>query len=192
MPKIRAEVKSNLDKLLKEIPAAFDASFSKELAVSVIDEMKKDIARGISPILGAGRFPAYKGQASSHALKKAAAKGKAGKHTRSAANALANKSYPKSVNYKYPGKKPRPVNLYLSGEFLSNLTWKARGLAEKFDIAIGFFDRLSVLKERGHREGVNGQPARPIIPQGNEYFSERIQRLIVRMFRERVKKFLSK
>jgi len=190
---IRAEVKINLDKLLKKAPQAFDQAFGELLGKEVIDAMKKDIARGISPILGDGRFPAYKGVEAAQAIRKGAAKGKSGKQARLDAKQLEKKTYPKSVNYKFPDKKPRPVNLKLSGDFLSKLSWKLRGVAEKFDVAIGFFDSLSVKKESGHREGVNGQPQRPVIPsKRGEYFSERIQRLIVKLFRERVRKFLSK
>ena len=77
---------------------------------------------------------------------------------------------------KYPGKrKPkRPVNLYLSGVFLKALRGIGYRVGQEIYVRIGFSDSLNAEKERGHREGANGQPKRPIIPEGNETFTPRI------------------
>jgi hypothetical protein len=113
---------------------------------SMVEEMKAQIAKGISPIRGGGRFPAYKG-------------------------AKDKKSYPYSVRKKYPGKRERPVNLYLSGDFLKSLKATAVAAYNKVEIFIGLTDPLSKKKEQGHREGANGQALRPIIPESGEDFS---------------------
>lgn len=84
-----------------------------------------------------------------------------------------NGRFPRYKNpSKYPGnKKPhRPVNLELTGQFLNSLqpTANAR-LANPLQrsVRIGFTNTLARKKEQGHREGVNGQPSRPIIPDQN-------------------------
>lgn len=90
---------------------------------------------------------------------------------------------------KYPGKlkKKRPVNLHLSGDFLKNLKALARvGLAPR--MTIGFFDKKSILKEKGHRERANGQPSRPIIPTRKEEFA----RFLRRKFLDSVVEYLNK
>jgi len=77
----------------------------------------------------------------------------------------------------YPAKqkRKRPVNLFLSGDFLNHLKARVRtGFRPR--ITIGFFDKKSILKEKGHREGAGGQPKRPIIPLKNESFSRQVKR----------------
>lgn len=105
-----------------------------------IAEMKKRVARGLSPLERGERFPAYKN--------------------------------PK----RYPGKrKPRrPVNLYLTGQFLGSLAVQAFiGKAPR--IRIYFTNERARLKERGHREGAGGQPKRPIMLQAGEQLSNGIR-----------------
>lgn len=94
---------------------------------------------------------------------------------------------------RYPGKKKpqRPVNLFLSGDFLQSLKMTAAGGKNAF-IRIFFSDKLSIKKERGHREGAGGQPRRPIIPQGGESFSEGITLALKRKLREIISKALAK
>lgn len=80
---------------------------------------------------------------------------------------------------KYPGdrKNHSPVNLKLSGDFLNNLLSKVVTLGpNKFAVEIGYRDDDQAIKERGHREGANGQPKRPTIPnpKGREQFAESI------------------
>lgn len=89
---------------------------------------------------------------------------------------ITGKRFPAYKNPKrYPGKrKPkRPVNLELTGEFLSALEFTVRS-GKNPTITIGFFDKENADKEKGHREGAGGQPKRPIIPNSSESFSKKI------------------
>jgi hypothetical protein len=198
MARIRIKVSETLTKMIEKIPEAFNTQFGHELAKEVIDSMKKDISKGLSPIQGKGRFAAYKGQTKSKAGKeKAKQLGSAGdkrgaKAVRQQVKKQEKKTYPFTVQKDYPGKRVRPVNLHLSGDFLNSLVWKVLGTGKAFEVAIGFFDSLSVKKEHGHRYMVGGQPSRPTIPIGEEVFSERIMRLLVKLFRKRQRKALSK
>jgi hypothetical protein len=91
---------------------------------------------------------------------------------------ITGKRFPAYKNpARYPGdqKPQRPVNLYLTGDFLDNLAYKIE-LGTKPKVLIGFWDQESILKEKGHREGANTQPKRPIIPIGGETFSKRLLR----------------
>lgn len=84
--------------------------------------------------------------------------------------------YPKRAQKDFPSKKERPVNLKLSGAFLDSLKVTSASGAK---FTIGFDNKLSEDKESGHREGVFGQPKRPIIPQSNETFAVSIKQIIV-------------
>lgn len=159
---------------------------------AVIDEMLTAIEKGISPIKGEGRFPAYKWAGAFRAAKKSASsqlrnsraykdlrgkKKSAFKRELETANLkkFENK-YPFSVKKKFPSKRERPVNLTLSGDFLTNLLPRVTGRGQ---FEVGFFDRLSALKEMGHREGVNDQPKRPVVPGKGEVFSESVYRRLL-------------
>lgn len=72
---------------------------AKIIGEATVYEMKKMIASGQSPVKGEGRFPAYAAQR----------KGKG--------------RYPDSVRKQYPSKRRRPVNLFLSGDYLKYLRW---------------------------------------------------------------------
>ena len=124
---------------------------------ALIDEMKIAIAKGISPIKDAGRFPAYL-----HARSKDKSK------------------YPFSVMDEFPDKKIRPVNLSLSGKFLKNLKAKV----ENGTLLVGFFEEPWSKYELGHREEANGQPKRPIIPQNEEQFSQSVYRRLVKALQQ--------
>lgn len=94
---------------------------------------------------------------------------------------------------KYPGdRKPkRPVNLWLSGDFISSLDAKEFPAKHGYVTEI-FYKGDQDKKESGHREGVNGQPKRPTIPQGDEQFVVAIQRIITTIFKERIAFLLNK
>lgn len=100
--------------------------------------------------------------------------------------------YPFNKMKEFPSKKLRPVNLKLSGDFLRDLTYRSqvappiKGASPTIDI--GFFGGLSEKKESGHREGVNGQPKRPTIPQKKEEFSPSIYRRLVKTITGLVKR----
>lgn len=146
-----------------------------------IIEMFDMISKGISPIREFGRFPGYKWATfKNEALKVAAGQSdkKNRRQSRREIKRHANSKYPYSMKKKYPGKKDRPVNLYLSGNFLDSLmTW-----TEGSRLFIGFKDKKSQDIEKGHRtggvKGVNDQPKRPIIPESGEEFSPSIYRRI--------------
>lgn len=139
-----------------------EASFNR-LKKSDLDEIGKKVINGIiaetlsgrSPITGQ-KFPAYKNP----------------------------KKYPGKPNgpirRRYPDKKTRPVNLKLSGDFLSSLTFNAKK-GKNASIIVRFNNSLSNKKEEGHRKGVKGQPKRPIIPLRNETFSPRLLGLLKRL-----------
>lgn len=141
------------------------------IGFAAIDEIKRLVSKGISPIAGNGRFEAYKGVSSAAALVKSVTS----KVGRRSAKQSKKSKYPYSVQNKFPEKRERPVNLFLSGDFLNSL--EVKGTATGLLILIK--DKLSIDKERGHREGSNGQPRRPIIPIGSEEFSPSIYRRIV-------------
>lgn len=136
-----------------------------DIGSKVVQEMKKLIATGLSPIAGRGRFPGYVGQGD-------------------------KRRYPGSVKSKHSDKRDRPVNLTLSGDFLKKLTSVATVGANKISIAIGFKDPLSVKKEQGHRDGANGQPERPVIPDGSERFTPAIETILLDGFQAVINRIL--
>lgn len=87
---------------------------------------------------------------------------------------------------KYPGKrKPAsPVNLRLKGAFLRTLRFVSGKKPKGFAINIGFSTELSTLKERGHREGANRQPKRPLIPRGRQNFRKEILDKVRQLIRQ--------
>lgn len=127
-----------------------------------IVEIKQLISRGISPIEGMGKFPAYKWQTK--------AIGKLGKE-----------KYPLNAVGRKHGKSVTPVNLKLTGDFLNALTNWAEASSGVWAIVIGFpeSDSVSIAKEKGHRDGANGQPRRPILPRGRERWAANVQRVIL-------------
>lgn len=169
---LELETKAAANRFAKSVTPAE----KQDIGQGVIKEMLEAIKKGISPIEGFGRFPAYKWAGRANAALKRA-KTKSG---RRAAKDLKAGKYPYSVQGKYPDKKERPVNLFLSGDFLNALVARSRA----FGVEIGFFDDLSAKKESGHRDGVNGQPRRPIIPQGQEQFTSSIYRRILKVVQE--------
>lgn len=147
---------------LKELQATFerlkkpiDKPTATEVGKQVVALMKALISKGISPILGAAKFPNYKDPD------------------------------------KYPrGKKPNtPVNLIGigkdKGSFQDALTFStppgSGGVATEI-----FYAGNEDLKEQGHRQGVNKQPKRPTIPQGNETFAEKIQEVVRDIYDARI------
>lgn len=89
---------------------------------------------------------------------------------------ITGKRFPAYKNPKrYPGnRKPkRPVNLFLTGDFLNNLKFRIK-TGKIPVITILFSKKSEQIKELGHREGAGGQPKRPIIPRGNESFTDGI------------------
>lgn len=204
--KVGKQIKDDLLRYLAFIQESLDRELVEEIGIAVTVAMLQMIEKGISPIEGAGRFPAYKWASFSRDVKKAnsftrrqvreiraqarkAAKGGNKKRARSLrenasalsgfakmASGVASSKYPfNTKEYKRGTKRPRPVNLLLTGSFLKALEYKLTGTAGKYGLEIGFFDAKEALKEEGHREGANGQPKRPIIPVLREEFAQTIQ-----------------
>lgn len=165
----KVKVSQLSDSLKREIAKRFDDTLkglnSNELEAIgkiVVQEIENDVLKGINPISGFGarRFPEYKNPS----------------------------NYPDKARKDFPAKRRRPVNLFLSGDFLFFL----RPFVKGQKIFIGFSDPLSIKKEQGHRDGANGQPKRPIIPQGSETFNKRIIRVIKEAFSNQINKKLAK
>lgn len=160
--KIAADLKKELEELVELAKKKITKSDLDNIGETVVTEMKALISKGISPIEGRGRFAGYK-------------------------NADDPRGYPLKLKKKYPQKRARPVNLELSGKFLRALTFRSN--ATRKSVEVGFFDQKSIDKESGHRDGVNTQPERPIVPRGT---SENLARSIVLKIETVVQSILDK
>ena len=157
-------ITENLAKKFGKIDESiFSKSDAERVGDSMVDEMKDMISKGISPILGWGRFPAYKNP---------------------------KEGYPETVLEEYPDKRKTPVNLKLTGDFLRALQAKVVIAGKKARIIIGYWDPVEARKEEQHREGHNGQPKRPTIPLGGkgERFAKRIEEIYLKVIQRNVKK----
>lgn len=159
MARVKIRLKQ-VESLLKEAERTINQKAAKEIAKTIIVEMKELIEDGKSPIAGRGRFPAYKD----------------------------TKKYPGRVKKKFPDKKNRPVNLRLSGKFLSQLKETISPVQKR--ITIGFSSGYGRKLESGHRDGVKGQPKRPIIPGEGEQLAKSIQAVILKLYEQAVRKYL--
>jgi hypothetical protein len=194
-----SDIAIDLKKELKKYQGAVNLRLADAIGFTVRARMLDLISKGISPILGAGRFPEYKSVTQARVARNVARSARArGKGASAKASLLraktaqkkAKQGYPYSVQKKYPGKKPRPVNLFLSGAFLSALTYLTKEKSDgKISVTIGFDDPDQAIKEKGHREGANGQRKRPIIPrQSTESFNQTIRLDITRLIKDAIAK----
>lgn len=209
--KLKADLaKAVADASRQEFDRRLSPTNLKRIGDRVIAKMLQQISKGISPVAGYGRFPEYKSRTNARDLRKQASN--LGKAARSAPNAqkkkqirdrqkklrgLASeaqrKGYPDSLGKKVlaqTGKKARPVNLKLYGDFLENLEAKVRGRVNNRIVEIGYFKNSEAIKELGHREGANGQAVRPTIPQGDEQFNAVIDAEILKAIDEVLKRRL--
>lgn len=147
-------------KLIKQISPQVSRVVSNLAANKILEMMKDRISKGISPIEGKPRFPRY----------------------------INPKNYPAKARKNFPNKRNRPVNLFLSGRFLSELT--ARVSPAQGRITIGFWSEYGKTLEDGHRNGANGQPSRPIIPEENERFARSIRLSIIKLYEQAVLAYL--
>lgn len=181
MAKKLKELRADLLAYTAFIQDSLDRRVAREIGDTVVDAMLDLISKGISPIEGAGRFPEYKWAAFRNAVKRgrvSVGRQRLNRRQLLAAVREAERRYPFTSYAKSQGKKPRPVNLFLTGKFLRALIAKVQGAAGEVGVSIEFKDKLSEKKESGHREGVFGQPERPIIPINREDFAQSIQLLI--------------
>ncbi len=170
----------------KDLKGLKDTKFLKELGQLTVEESKKFIKRGISPVDGAGRYEDYSGQ-------KNLTKERASKRSvrRVGNNKKAGRGYPYNVMGKYPDKKVKPVNLFLSGNMLKDFS---------FEVVMGFL-RVGWIDDRSkftklalyHNEGTKNMPARPILPtvrgeQFNATIRSSIQNYINKKLEEIIKR----
>lgn len=197
------------DTVKKDIDQKITESDLASIGERVISKMKQQIARGISPIMEWGRFPEYKSRTAKRSAKEtrrlAKNLGRAAKSTsnrqikkqireraktlRGIAKGQSKKGYPDNLPEIVKiatGKKARPVNLKLFGDFLDAL--EARVFSKK--LHIGYFDKDQEVKEKGHREGANGQYPRPTIPDQNERFNASVQAELLKAIDQVLKKRL--
>lgn len=197
-------LKSNLSKAVRdasreELKKRLTPAALKRIGDRVIARMLQQISKGISPVAGFGRFPEYKSRTNARGLRQQAralskaAKSATGnvkkqirarqKTLRGLASQAQRRGYPDSLGPKVlaqTGKKARPVNLKLYGDFLENLEARVRDRI----VEIGYFKQSEAIKELGHREGANGQAIRPTIPIGNEKFNAAIDAEILKAIDE--------
>lgn len=102
----------------------------------------------------------------------------------------AGQGYPYNTEeYRKGKKRPRPVNLWLTGEFLRSLTFQILPAGKRKMLSLGWFnDPKNAVKEKGHREGAGGQPKRPILPRAGEKWARTIQLDIMKLLRDAVSK----
>ena len=146
-----SKVIEEVNEYVAKIGENISAADRMKLGASAMKEMKDLVSKGISPVLEAGRFPGY----------------------------LKPEKYPgRGKNYK-KGKRNRPINLKLSGDFMGSLeNW----IGPTGNPTIGFKNELSKKKEEGHRKGSSKKhpeiTKRPVIPNKNENFALRITKVI--------------
>lgn len=98
--------------------------------------------------------------------------------------------FPRYINpNRYPGnrKSKTPVNLKLTGDFLDALSFTP--VTDKYGYATQIFysGKSEEMKERGHREGANGQPERPTIPADKgQQFIRQIEDAYVEILSDRI------
>ena len=147
------------------VKAVMNDSIAIDLGDYVTTQMRDMIKKGISPIAAIGRFPGYK-PSYIEAMKK---------------NPL------KSL-----GKKQRPVNLTLTGEFLRSLSYRVEANRDAGKtVVVGYFVEPSISKELGHATGANGQLIRGTIPTYGTGFAVTIQRGIINKVNAAIKKYFS-
>lgn len=134
---------------------------AQDLGDLIVKEMKSEISKLNSPIRGEGRFPALQDPYKSR-------KGRG--------------------RIKGQRNVSTDPDLKLTGRFLRSLrAFVNRQAKGGYSTTIGFSSGLSRTKERGHREGANGQHPRPIIPTAEEGFNRRISRSILRFAEKRLR-----
>lgn len=166
----QAEIQREMKRAFQELERKGLNALSKSeldfLGNQVRSKVVQVISQGQSPITGwPSRFPGYKNP----------------------------EKYIKSVKSNFPNKKARPVNLKLSGEFLDSLYIKGLKRGDENYLNVGFNGFENELKELGHREGVNGQPKRPIVPSesGEDYIAP-IRRFLSEAFKTILQATLAK
>lgn len=204
--KFSLKIKDDLKKLTS------DPQFLDHLGSQVIIEMKKQIAVGLSPVNGEGRFVAYSAQRNSILTKQINRRIKnldrLIKHNEKVKGPILNsqqssklasiqqgyeglKRYPLNVLKQFPDKQVRPVNLELSGDMLDSLTFKKTAGG----ITVGIFDGTQAEKAKGHQSGdpEKALPKRRFLPAAKgEKFNTTLTRLIWDLYSDALGAILKK
>ncbi len=209
-------------KRLQDSVKGFDQKMSDDVGEATKEAILRSLDKGISPIEGNGRFEEYLAAGNKNKAKRLEKKirelkksnksvtgrlsqrfGFSDKVSKADLKTLKTKAtnikkdskrgYPYNTKeYREGSKRPRPVNLFLKGDFWALLTWTMVKEGEDFVMKFGFLDEKNTLKEKGHRERAGGQPARPIIPIEGETYSNAIVLAVRSIFREHLVKWLKK
>ena len=163
--RFEADKLTRFAKKIEALNAVMNDSLAIDIGEYVTQEMRGMISKGISPIGGVGRFPGYK-----------------------ASYVSAMKNEP----LKSLGKKQRPVNLTLTGEFLRSLSYRVEQTRDHGKaIIVGYFIEPSISKELGHATGANSQLIRGTIPDAGSDFAVTIQRGIIKRVNEAIRRFIA-
>lgn len=155
-------VKFDIREMLGNI---FDSATVTNVGTILVEESKRFIGTGTSPVLGEGKFEPYKAVT-------------AGKHLR--VSAASQKGYPYSVLKLFPDKTISPVNLSLTGDMLRALNFRQSGKSMEFGIFKANADQKVIDRAQANNEGTDRLPARPFIPnQDGQEFNASIMRLVI-------------
>jgi hypothetical protein len=175
MAKTKVTVNLPIRKQLEEIYS--NANLSK-VGEFIVEETKEFISKGVSPVLGEGKFEAYSG-----------VRNRTGSGSRKSSQS--NNRYPYNVRRKHPDKKASPVNLKLTGKMLSELKFRP----QKQSVKVGFFDADMAKRAGTHNEGDPKKfiPRRHFLPTGSgEEFVVSIKRGLLDLFTDILDEILKK
>lgn len=184
---------------------------TRDIGVQIVEEIKKLIAAGISPVTGE-RFDAYKAVNGLRASKKAISKARSDQRKHAESGHLHNfdkaviaeieakskalsqlQGYPYSVKKKFPDKTITPVNLYLSGKMLEFLiTYNNDNQSLKIGISESAPENIKTISE-AHNEGPTNDafPQRRFIPTDDgEEFTISIMRKLLDLYTESLSNIL--
>ncbi len=193
MAKVKVTLKFNGSLKAFEEGAVIPRGTQNSVGQAVINEMKRFIAIGLSPVKGVGRFVGYKATRASQEVKKSMVSRKTSHGlVRAEVKRVLNQSnfYPNTVKRKYPGKNTRPVNLLLSGDFLDTLDYEVNAKG----VEIGHIQASSHTKNliEAHNEGKNKNvPQRKYLPTGRgEEFADSIMALVKQIYVDRIRQLI--
>lgn len=162
-------------RILDFLDGFIDDTTANAIGQTVVDGAKELIASGQSPVRGYGRFEEYKAAGNSKRIK-AWAKGSSkenAKAIRAQAKAVLESGYPYNVMKKYPDKKVRPVNLYLSGEMLAYYDY----VVQDSSIFVGVQGDSHAVEIAGyHNDGTEKMAQRKLVPGDGEEWAVSIMR----------------
>jgi hypothetical protein len=165
----RVKIKLDAAKAIKKLKTEFmNEKMLKDIQAQVVDgEIKRNIAAGVSPVRGFGRFGEYVNPA----------------------------NYPGKGKKRL--KPQRPVNLFLTGNMLKWFgTFKSSATSVQVGIDRNAPSDVKVRAKANNlgteRNGVGAIPRRRFIPQRGEQWNVSVMRKIKNLFAQRVKELLNK